>query len=77
MNKKIPDTCNAKEHYQSFLRKKNTKTLHKLSKTEKIYQAGSTNFLYSETKKSKFFLNKQTNKQTNKKYKRNTMSTCF
>ena len=25
--KKIPDPCNAKEHYQSFVRKKNTKSV--------------------------------------------------
>ena len=25
IEKKIPDSCNAKEHYQSFIRKKNTK----------------------------------------------------
>ena len=24
---KIPDPCNAKEHYQSFIRKKNTKSV--------------------------------------------------
>ena len=24
---KIPDLCNAKDHYQSFIRKKNTKTV--------------------------------------------------
>ena len=27
INKKIPDPCNAKEHYQSFIRKKNTKSV--------------------------------------------------
>ena len=27
INKKIPDSCNAKEHYQSFIRKKNIKSV--------------------------------------------------
>ena len=27
LTEKIPDPCNAKEHYQSFMRKKNTKSL--------------------------------------------------
>ena len=27
LTEKIPDLCNAKEHYQSFIRKKNTKSL--------------------------------------------------
>ena len=27
LTKKIPDLCNAKEHFQSFLRKKNTKSV--------------------------------------------------
>ena len=27
LTEKIPDACNAKEHYQSFLRKKNTKSV--------------------------------------------------
>ena len=27
--KKIPDLCNAKEHYQSSIRKKNTKSIKK------------------------------------------------
>ena len=26
LTQKIPDLCNAKEHYQSFIRKKNTKS---------------------------------------------------
>ena len=26
---KIPDPCNAKEHYKSFIRKKNTKSIKK------------------------------------------------
>ena len=26
LTEKIPDSCNAKEHYQSFIRKKNTKS---------------------------------------------------
>ena len=81
---KIPDSRNAKEHYQSFIRKKNTKsvkqseiityqpkpfenpnivliksvvteypkTLHKLSKAEKVASSSS---LYRDTKKVKFF----------------------
>ena len=27
LTEKIPDPCNAKEHYQSFIRKKNTKSV--------------------------------------------------
>ena len=57
---KIPGPCNAKEHYLSFIRKKNTKlvitenvkTSNKLSKTEKV---GSNSSLYSDTKKINFF----------------------
>ena len=30
---KIPDPCNAKEHYQSFIKKKNKKKHHEISKT--------------------------------------------
>ena len=30
LTEKIPDPCNAKEHYQSFIRKKNTKLLKQL-----------------------------------------------
>ena len=30
INKKVPDPRNAKEHYQSFLRKKNTNSVKKL-----------------------------------------------
>ena len=47
----MPDPHNAKESYQSFLRKKNTKTWHKLSKTEKVSQIGSNSSSYSDTKK--------------------------
>ena len=85
---KIPDPRIAKEHYQSFIRKKNTKsakqleiityqpktfenpnivdiksvitehpkTLHKLSKTEKV---GFNSSLYNNTKRSKKFLNEK------------------
>ena len=50
---KIPDPRNAKEHYQSFLRTKNTTTSHKLSKSKNVSHMSSNNSLYSETKKLK------------------------
>ena len=53
--KKVPDSCNAEEHYQSFLRKKNTKTSHKLCKNEKVSQIGSNSSLYNDTKIVKIF----------------------
>ena len=87
---KMSDSYNPKQHYQSFIRKTNTKpvkklqiftyqsktfenssivdikpvitehpkTLHKLSKTiREAEKVGSNSFLYSDTKKSKNFLN--------------------
>ena len=75
----IPENpCNAKEHYQWFIRKKNTKSIitehpkiwHKLSKiikqTEKV---SFNNSLYSDKKKWKFF--------KRKKCKNNKKGTCF
>ena len=53
---KVPDPCNAKQHYESYLRTKNKKlvkqseTAHKLSKGEKV---DSNSSLYSDTKKVK------------------------
>ena len=100
LTEKISDPPDAKEHYQSFVRKKNTKSirqsniiiyqtntfenlkilgikpaitahpkiLHKLSKSirqaEKVSQVGSNSSLYSDTKKWKFF--KQKNVKTTK-----------
>ena len=49
--KNIPDPSNAKEYYNSHLKRRNTKTSHKLSKTEKVSQAGFNNSLFSKTKK--------------------------
>ena len=59
LTEKIPNPRNAKEHYQSFLRKENLKTSHKLSKTENIFLAGTNNSLHSKTKKSEHFLNEK------------------
>ena len=90
---KIPDLRDAKEHYQSFIRKKNRKSLkqseiityqaktfknpkivdiiksvikehpktsHKLSKTiGKGEKVSFNSYLYSDTKKSRHFLNKK------------------
>ena len=94
---KILDPCNAKEHYQSSIRKKNLnsvkeseiityhaktfenpnfvdiklviiehpKTLHKLYKTvRQAEKVGTNSLLYSDTKKSKIFLNKKSAKIT-------------
>ena len=65
---KMPDPSNAKEYYQSIIIKKNTRTSHKLSKTEKISSGGSgkksDNSSCNETKKGKNFLH---TKQSTKK----------
>ena len=42
---KIPDTVNAKEHYQSFIRKKN----NKLVKKTKNNYSSTKNFLKTQT----------------------------
>ena len=55
VTKNVPDPSNAKEYYNSYLKRRNTKTSHKLSKTEKVSQSGSSNSLYSKTKKVKIF----------------------
>ena len=47
------------KNYQSFLRKKNTKTSHKLSMVEKVSNVSSNNSLYSETKKFENFLSQK------------------
>ena len=49
---------------QLFVRKKNTKTSHKLSKAENVFHVGSNNSLYNETKKSENSLNKNNVKIT-------------
>ena len=76
----MPDSSNAKEYYNSYLKKKKpnisyyrtSKSSHKFSKTrrrtEKISQGGSgkgsNSYLYGKTKKSKTFLNERNVKIT-------------
>ena len=57
---KVPDLGNAKEHYESFLRKTNRKSSRKLSKTVRPAEKVSSNSsLYSKTNQSEIFLNEK------------------
>ena len=54
LTEKIPDPRNAKEHYQSYIRKKK----HKINKTIKNNYSGNKNFknsIYNDIKKVKVF----------------------
>ena len=51
--KKIPDPCNAKEHYQSFIKKKNTGSTNKSKIVTQLVvsQVGFNSSLYIDTEK--------------------------
>ena len=51
--KEIPDPCNAKEHYQSFIKKKNTGSVNKSKIVTQLVvsQVGFNSSLYIDTEK--------------------------
>ena len=55
-SEKIPDPSNAKEYQNSYLKRKNTNTIRQTKKISQVCSGKNYNSsLYSETKKYKFF----------------------